>query len=383
MTPLPAIATALPIGIAFGFLLERAGLGDPRRILGQLVLRDFTVLRVMFGAIITAMLALRWSAAMGWLDIAGLATPPTDPAAQVVGAVIFGGGFALAALCPGTACVAAASGRRDGLAAVVGVFLGTLVTPLLWPALGLTAVATPLEGARLPADFGWMPGIVVLGITFLGVGSFMAARRVEVPAGGAPWWHLRSTETAAIALASGLALLGGRPTPVAGQLAAIAGEIAREEDHVDPLVLAAWIKERRPGLRIIDVREGIDSSAYIIPGAEVVDLKHLGSLAFDADQSIVLYSDGGTHAAQAWVLLRTLGITNLHVLKDGMAAWEDEVLSPLAPAADADEATRLRFEQARALSLWFGGRPRRALTPANGAPAPAATPKPRRRRNTC
>ena len=29
-------ATAIPLGIAFGFLLERAGLGDPRVIAGQL-----------------------------------------------------------------------------------------------------------------------------------------------------------------------------------------------------------------------------------------------------------------------------------------------------------------------------------------------------------
>jgi hypothetical protein len=42
--------TAIPIGVAFGFILERAGLGDPRVIAGQLVGRDFTVIRVMFGA---------------------------------------------------------------------------------------------------------------------------------------------------------------------------------------------------------------------------------------------------------------------------------------------------------------------------------------------
>ncbi|HUF29559.1 MAG TPA: hypothetical protein VMM77_02770, partial [Gemmatimonadaceae bacterium] len=59
--PLPAIITALPIGVAFGVILERTGLGDPRVIAGQLTGRDFTVVRVMFGAIVTAMLGLVWA----------------------------------------------------------------------------------------------------------------------------------------------------------------------------------------------------------------------------------------------------------------------------------------------------------------------------------
>jgi hypothetical protein len=112
MTALPVAVTAIPVGIAFGFILERAGLGDPRKILGQLVLRDFTVVRVMFGAIVTAMLLLVVSAALGIVDMTTIAVPPTDIGAQVLGGVIFGGGFAVAALCPGTACVAAERSSR-------------------------------------------------------------------------------------------------------------------------------------------------------------------------------------------------------------------------------------------------------------------------------
>ncbi|MBC7895342.1 MAG: YeeE/YedE family protein, partial [Cytophagaceae bacterium] len=136
MTALPIIATAVPVGIAFGVVLERAGLGDARVIRGQLVGRDFTVVVVMFGAIVTAMLGMLWMDALGLVPAITVATPPTDLAAQAVGAIIFGGGFGIAALCPGTACVAAASGRRDGVAAVAGVFAGTLLTPLAWPSLG-------------------------------------------------------------------------------------------------------------------------------------------------------------------------------------------------------------------------------------------------------
>jgi len=374
-----AALTAIPIGIAFGFLLERAGLGDPRRILGQLVLRDFAVLRVMFGTIVTAMLALQWSAARGWLDPASIATPPTDLGAQTLGAVIFGGGFALAALCPGTACVAAASGRADGVAAVTGVFLGTLITPLLWPTLGTAAAQLPREAALLPDDFGWPTGIVVLAITALAVAAFALARRVEAGESGRSWWRLSGLERGALILAAGLALVSARPAASPAQLSAIGREIEDELDHVDPLDLASWIRDRRPGLRVIDVRESLDSSTYLIPGAEPVQLERIGRLAVAPGQHLVLYSDGGTHAAQAWVLLRMRGITDVHVLKDGLAAWEDEVLSPRLPTVVADSA-RQRYERARSLSLWFGGRPRRP--DASGAPPPSPAPRPRGR-NTC
>lgn len=381
---LSAAATAIPIGIAFGFILERAGLGDPRVISGQLVGRDLTVIRVMFGAIVTAMLGLLWGGSAGLIDVGAIAIPPTDLAAQALGAVIFGGGFALAALCPGTACVAAASGRKDGLVAVAGVFVGTLVTPLLWPALGTAAASTPREGARLPEDLGVPVWLVALILTALAVLANAIARRVEQQDSTSPWWYLTRVESIALTLAVAFAATSSRRAPPAA-LASIAGEISREQDHVDPLDLATWIRDRREGLRIIDVREGLDSAAYVIPGAESVSLDRVASLAVAPGESVVLYSDGGTHAAQAWVLLRARGITNVHVLKDGMAAWEDEVLAPRIPSV-ADDSAQRRFARMRELSLWFGGRPRLedAVQPAGArapvAPAPAARP---RRRNTC
>ncbi len=378
-------ATAIPVGIAFGFILERAGLGDPRVIAGQLVGRDFTVIRVMFGAIVTAMLGLLWGGSAGLIDLGAVAIPPTDLAAQALGAVVFGGGFALAALCPGTACVAAASGRRDGLVAVAGVFVGTLVTPLLWPALGAAAASAPREGARLPEDLGVPVWLVALVLTALAVLASAIARRVERRESTSPWWHLTRVESVAVTLAVAFAATSARRTPPA-TLASIAGEISREQDHVDPLDLATWIRDRREGLRIVDVREGLDSATYVIPGAEAVPLDRVPSLVVAPGESVVLYSDGGTHAAQAWVLLRARGVTNVRVLKDGMAAWEDEVLAPRTPSV-ADDSARRRFTRARELSLWFGGRPRLEETaPPASTPSPVAAPataaRPRRR-NTC
>jgi rhodanese-related sulfurtransferase/uncharacterized membrane protein YedE/YeeE len=380
----PTAVTAIPLGIAFGVILERTGLGDPRVISGQLTGRDFTVVRVMFGAIVTAMLGVVWLGAAGWIDPSTIAMPPTDLGAQALGAVVFGGGFALASLCPGTACVAASSGRRDGLAAVFGMLVGTALTAVLWPALGIVAADAPREGARLTTDLGWPLWVVVAVITTLGVIASIVARRferrVERPLGAtatSPWWRPTTLESVALTLAFAFAFASERPALAAAQVAVIAAQIANEEDHVDPLDLADMIRERREGLRIIDVREGLDSSTYVIPGAETVPLDELTSLEVSPRDHLVLYSDGGAHAAQAWVLLRARGLTDVKVLKDGMAAWEDEVLEPAppAPSAVAEDTAQRRFKRARDLSLWFGGHVRleasNESSPDELAPAPA------------
>lgn len=372
----PAV-TAIPIGIAFGVILERAGLGDPRVIAGQLLGRDFTVVRVMFGAIVTAMLGLVWAASAGWIDTSSLAMPPTDLPAQALGAVIFGGGFALAALCPGTACVAAASGRRDGLAAVGGMFVGTALTPAAWPVVRGAVSDVPREGATLVSDTGLPLGIIVVLLTIAAVLAMIVGRLMENRELARSSWRPTTPESVALALAASFAITDGRGSLPAPRTDAIAAEIEREADHIDALELAALIKSRAPGLRILDLRDGLDTSTYMIPGAAAVSMSDLDSVEVRPGERLVLYSDGGAHAAQAWVLLRVRGVRDALVLKDGMAAWEDEVLAPLLPSVP-DDSAKARFERAKELSLWFGGFPR--LVPDDSAPV--TTPRARRRR-TC
>lgn len=372
----PAV-TAIPIGIAFGVILERAGLGDPRVIAGQLLGRDFTVVRVMFGAIVTAMLGVVWADSAGWIDAGAIAMPPTDLPAQALGAVIFGGGFALAALCPGTACVAAASGRRDGLAAVGGMFAGTALTPIAWPVVRSAVSDAPREGATLVTDTGMPLGVIVILLTVAAVLAMIVGRMMEDRERLSAAWRPRAPESVALALAATFAIADSRGSLPWTRTDAIAAEIESEADHIDALDLARLIKSREPGLRILDLREKLDTSTYLIPGAVALSVRDLDTVRVEPGERLVLYSDGGAHAAQAWVLLRVRGIRDVLVLKDGMAAWEDEVLSPLLPSVP-DDSARSRFKQAKDLSLWFGGFPR--LVPDDSAPA--STPRARRRR-TC
>lgn len=374
-----ALVLPLVIGIAFGAILERAGLGDARVIRGQLTGHDFSVVLVMFGAIGTAMLGLLWADVLGFASRNTMAIPPTDLGAQALGAIIFGGGFGMAALCPGTACVAAASGRRDGMAAVAGVFGGTLALPAIWPGVASVVASVPDEGRTLPADLGLPTWAVATIITSMAILGAMLARRVKPSAPGVPWWHPRRLEVAGFTLALALVAADGRQAAPPAAIAALAGTIAREEDHVDAVDLARMIREERHGLRIVDLRDGVDTGTYIIPGAEVRSLEDVARLKVKPGEFIVLYSDGGAHAAQGWVLMQLRGVTNVRVLRDGMAAWEDEVLTPVAPQG-GDSATAARWREVRELSLWFGGQPRVGVMTRSIRETVAPG---RRRRRTC
>jgi len=108
----------------------------------------------------------------------------------------------------------------------------------------------------------------------------------------------------------------------------LAGQVAREEDHVTALELAAWIKDRKPGLRVIDLRPEKEFEEYHLPRAEWMTFEQLLSAHFAKDETVVLISDGGAHAAQGWVFLRALGHEQVYFLRGGVGEWLDEVMNP-------------------------------------------------------
>ena len=134
-----------------------------------------------------------------------------------------------------------------------------------------------------------------------------------------------------------LAAVAREPSPLSrGQIDvnALATMISREQDHVDAADLARWITERRSGLRIIDLRSVAEFQASHVPSAEHVSLDELGQIHFAPTDTIVLYSQGGTHAGQAWVLLRALGLQHVYFLSGGLDEWTS-VATPTAPASDS------------------------------------------------
>jgi len=174
---------ALGIGVAFGFTLERAGLGNAKKLAGQFYLTDLTVIKVMFTAIITAMLGVFWLGKFGVLDVSRVYVPETFLAPQIAGGLVFGVGFALAGLCPGTSCVAAATGRADGLMVMAGMFAGVLVTGLAFAPLRRFYESTALGARTLPDVLKLSYGAAVFAVVLAAMATFVAAERMESRSG--------------------------------------------------------------------------------------------------------------------------------------------------------------------------------------------------------
>lgn len=84
---------ALSFGFAFGFILEQAGFGNSRKLAGQFYLRDMTVLKVMFTAIVVAMVLVFLSSALQLLDFERVWVNPTHLWPQLLGGLLLGAGF--------------------------------------------------------------------------------------------------------------------------------------------------------------------------------------------------------------------------------------------------------------------------------------------------
>ena len=152
--------------------------------------------------------------------------------------------------------------------------------------------------------------------------------------------------------------------------------VARGEDHVTPGELAAWIVEGRNDYRLVDVRDEKAFAEYHIPTAENVPLATVTDGALGRTDRIVLYGDGGIHAAQAWMVLKGKGYTQVYTLLEGLDAWKDEVLFPVMPQSPTPEE-KARFERAAQVAKFFGGQPRAAAAPGSepmALPTQAAAP---------
>lgn len=180
----PGLGVALLLGAAFGFALERAGLGSARKLAGQFYGRDLTVLKVMFSAIVTAALGVFWLTRLGLLDASLVYIPPTYLLPQAVGGVVFGVGMVAAGLCPGTSCVAAATGRRDGLAVVGGMLIGVLLFAAAFPLAADFYDSTARGTLTFPGLLRVSPAVVTAALVAMALGAFAGAERWERRAGG-------------------------------------------------------------------------------------------------------------------------------------------------------------------------------------------------------
>ncbi len=123
----------LLLGFLFGFLLQKGGVCDYEVILGQLLLTDFTVIKVILTAIVTGMLGVYAMREAGWVT---LHKKKGSLGATVPGPLLFGVGFALLGYCPGTSVGAVGHGALDALVGgVFGIMIGAGLYAAAYPTL--------------------------------------------------------------------------------------------------------------------------------------------------------------------------------------------------------------------------------------------------------
>jgi rhodanese-related sulfurtransferase len=167
----------------------------------------------------------------------------------------------------------------------------------------------------------------------------------------------QNSKLAVVALALGALSLFADPYPrdvVAVDVKDLTTLIQTERDHVTAEDLARWIVEGRSDYRLVDLRSEADYAGYHIPAAQNLPLSAFTEAGLPHAERIVLYSDGGIHAYQAWMLMRGMGYKSVYTLKGGLDEWKTAVLFPVPPqgAAPADVSS---FERRAALARFFGG----------------------------
>jgi len=354
------LVVGVGIGFAFGFVLERAGFGRAQKLMGQFYGYDLAVLKVMFGAVVVAMVGSVVFSGLGLLDwkaMADNATSETFLWPQTIGGFALGAGFVISGYCPGTSYVSLASGKIDGLVTVLGVTIGQVV----WAGIEHLGPIPAFQNSsnmghkylyqllHLPDRVG--PAVVALAVAAMALGAFVAGERIEralarapvAPAGTRPRRMVFAgiASFALVGLGLGLLPSGTAATPAAPQA-------------IGPLALAQRVLEEPWKVRVLDLRARQACLAQRVPGAECVPEAELGKLGLaDASGARDLVLVGaGTLAALPLAAAAYPG--KVRVLEGGFPAWEAFALrapEPPAPTASPSERESYRLRTGIAAAL--------------------------------
>ena len=146
------LAIGFFIGCVFGAILFLGGASSYRKILGTLLLKDMTIIKLMMTAIGVGTLGVYL------LDQGGLAHMNIKPAyiwGVIAGGAIFGVGWAVSGYCPGTCLVGSAEGKKDAMFTLLGGLVGTLVFAFAFPVLDSLLLQNAYFGdIAMPQVFG-------------------------------------------------------------------------------------------------------------------------------------------------------------------------------------------------------------------------------------
>jgi len=170
---------AILIGIAFGYILEATGFSSSRKIAGVFYGYDFAVLKMFFTAALVAMIGIYYMDYLGFINISDLFVLPTYTWSAIIGGLSMGLGFVLGGFCPGTTLCAAAIGKIDAMATVVGIMIGIFIFSEFYPLIEPLFDGSYLGRITITNSLGITPSWFIFLFSILAIISFYIADLVR------------------------------------------------------------------------------------------------------------------------------------------------------------------------------------------------------------
>lgn len=361
------------VGFAFGYVLEMSGFGDSRKLAAQFYFTELTVLKVMFTAIVTAMVLLFGAVSLGILNFSQVWVNPTYLWSGILGGLIMGVGFIIGGFCPTTSLASASTGKIDGMFFMLGGFFGAALFAETEPLFTNWYNNAGYYG-RLTLDqvFGIPVGVVVLLVVLMALFMFWGAEQLERIIGKKDMSREPKLRIAGAGVLVALALAVvfiGEPSfeqrynkltftrtetimvegqePVTNTITYTADQmLSRRLVFVTPAEAfkAKYNQQVKPVY--LDVRSEADYNLYHLEGAVNVPLDRLEEiipllLSQPPENTVFLVmSNDETAAVQAWKILVADAVPNVYILEGGVNNWiaffatEADALLPNPQAGD-------------------------------------------------
>ena len=348
------------IGFAFGFTLEMSGFGNSRKLAAQFYFTEMTVLKVMFTAIVVAMVLNFGASALGILDFGQVWVNTTYLSSGIVGGLIMGVGFIVGGFCPTTSLASASTGKIDGIFFIAGGFIGAFLFGETEKFFDNWYNFSGYFG-RLTLDqvFNIPVGVVVLLVVLMALFMFWGSEQLERTIGGRDLSKepkLRIVGAGAlVALAVSVILIGspnleekynratitrtvveapaGRPPEELQSIEPVSVKFSPDEAlhsrevQISPAELFTTMYDQKLKPVMLDVRPEVEYNLFHIRGAQNIQVSELSVFAkeliaeYTPNRVIVVMSNDETSATQAWKVLVAESVANVYILEGGVNNW--------------------------------------------------------------
>ena len=169
------LVLGLVTGIVFGVLLQKGQVAKFQRILGQFLLKDGTVFKIIATAIVVGSIGVHALIALG---LASFHIQTASVGRMLIGGTLFGIGMAIFGLCPGISVAACGEGRRDAMIGVLGMFFGAGTYVALFARLHpVFKLMSDWGKVTLPQITGTSPWIWILALAVVSTSALVLLER--------------------------------------------------------------------------------------------------------------------------------------------------------------------------------------------------------------